>query len=65
MWTVASVSVEGDSQEPQGVYLIDNVAIEADWRDGPVVFVTRNLPLFAILKARIGSSTFQLSVPGC
>ena len=42
MWTVAQVSVSGDSQEPQGVYLVDNVAIEADWRDGPVVFVTRD-----------------------
>ena len=42
MWTVAQVSVEGDSQEPHGVYLVDNVAIEANWRDGPVVFVTRD-----------------------
>ena len=44
MWTVARVSVKGNSQEPQGVYLVNNMAIEADWRDGPVVFVhvTRN-----------------------
>ena len=42
MRTVAQVSVEGDSQEPHGVYLVDNVAIEADWKDGQVVFVTRD-----------------------
>ena len=41
MWTVAQVPVEGDSQKPHDVKLVDNVAIEADWRDGPVVFVTR------------------------
>ena len=37
MWTGAQVSVEGDSQEPHSVYLVDNMAIEADWRDGPIV----------------------------
>ena len=42
MRTVAQVSVEGDSQEPHGVYLVDNVAIEVDWKDGPVLFVTRD-----------------------
>ena len=63
MWTVAQVSVEGDSQEPHGVYLVDNVAIEANWRDGPVVFVTRDYQC-TLNKKETGLRFFCFIVPG-